>query len=259
MNKRIAFLLQTNYVLHLTTPVAYYARSRGFDIVDCTSTVDFDIMSREDWSAYDLVIPYGSVQLANRFMDTPLGFHIKHQENGFSTDHWMSIYGELALNHAGHTMLAKDVLAHIEQHGSVHVRPNSVSKAFIAALFDKQFWVKHSAERNVDDDLLVFVSPPKVLEREYRCWVIDGKVIEISQYLVHGKLDKALCEDPEVHMAAQAMAEVYQPANAFVMDLVKTPEGYKLIEFNGFHGAGWYSGRVDKIMDAYIEHVEKMA
>ena len=256
--KKIAFLLQTNYVLPLTTPVAYYARKRGFDVVDCTSSKTFDVMGREDWSRYDFVIPYGSVQLAERFKDTPLGFHIVHKKNGFDTDHWMSIYGELALNHEGVVMPATDLLTHLETHGPSHARPNSESKAFIATVFNPDSWIKHAQERNVRDDLQVFVSPPKKLEIEYRCWVIDGKVIEISQYLVNGELNKELCEDRSVHETAQFFANVYQPANAFVMDLAKTPDGFKLIEFNGFHGAGWYSGRIDKILDAYIAHIQSI-
>lgn len=255
MSKTVAFLLQTNYTLHLTIPVAYYAQARGHAVVDFTSDENFDIMGLErgHWDQYDLVIPYGSVQMLTRFRNTPLGHHIKYQPNGYSTEHWMTHFGERALNHQGKVMQAHEALAHLHAHERAHVRPDAEGKAFIAQLFDADSWLAHVAERNVRDDLSVFVSPPQVLEREYRCWVVDGNVVEISQYMEYGVFGKALVEDPVAHAGAQSLAEVYQPANAFVMDIVKTPEGFKLIEFNNFHCAGWYAGRVDRVMDAYLD------
>lgn len=251
----IAFLLQTNEVTRLTAPLADYARHGGYDIVDCTSRADLDIMSSAywvNWSDYDIVIPYGSVQLIRRFRETPLGYYITHLENGYSADTWIAMFGDKALNSGGQQMIAAEVAAHLEQHRSAHVRPMFEDKALLARLFTPDSWAEHREERVIRDDLDVFVSPPKVIEREYRCWIIGGEVIEISQYFEHGVLNKLLIEDPAVFDAARSLASIYLPAEAVVMDMAKTDEGFKFLEFNTFHCSGWYAGRVPKIMDAYI-------
>lgn len=256
----IAFLLQTNEVTRLTTPLADYARHGGYDIVDCTSRADLDIMSSAywvNWSDYDIVIPYGSVQLIRRFRETPLGHYITHLENGYSADTWIAAFADKALNSGGQEMKAANVAAHLNQHGSAHVRPMFEDKALLARLFTPESWAEHCGERIIRDDLDVFVSPPKVIEREYRCWIIDGEVIEISQYFEHGELNKVLIEDPAVFAAAQSLASIYLPAKAVVMDMAKTPEGFKFLEFNTFHCSGWYAGRVTKIMDAYVAWLQK--
>lgn len=98
----------------------------------------------------------------------------------------------------------------------------------------------------------MFVSQPKTIEREYRCWVIVGKVIDIRQYMIDGKVEVAQVEDPSVYAVAQSMADVYVPSNAVVMDMAKTPEGLKFLEFNRFHSSGWYGDTAFKVMGVYV-------
>ncbi|MBB4866904.1 hypothetical protein HNP46_005811 [Pseudomonas nitritireducens] len=255
MKPKIAFLLQTNYVTRLTTPVGYYAQLNGYDIVDCTAAKDLDIMDLADWSQYDLVIPYGSTQLNQMFRECALGAYLQFEEGAYSTDTWMKKFGSLALNSAGRTMQAWEVFEHLERHPNAHVRPNFETKALLARVFDKQTWRHHCIERNVRDDLEVFVSPVREILAEYRTWVIGGEVVEVSQYLKAGVLETARIEEGAVHDAARRLAEVYLPDHAQTMDVALTPEGYQLIEFNGLHGSGWYAGNVHKILDFYVQNL----
>jgi hypothetical protein len=254
MKRSIAFLLQTNYIERVTAPVGYFAQNAGYDIIDCSSSADFDVMNcGVDWSQYDLVIPYGSIQFIRLFMESPLGAQFPSDEHGYSADFWMEKFGALALNHGGLQMIAGDVLEHLEAQGSAHVRPTSLDKALIARLFTPESWQAHCAERHIPDNLDVFVSKPKVIEREYRCWVIEGKVLEIRGYMINGKVETFEVDDPEIYAAAQALADVYVPSNAVVMDMAKTQDGFKFLEFNRFHSSGWYGDTAFKIMGAYVE------
>lgn len=253
MKRSIAFLLQTNHIERVTAPVGYFAQYAGYDVIDRTVTKDFDVMDcGVDWSQYDLVIPYGSVLFIGLFAKSPLGAYIPSDANGYSADAWMEKFGHLALNHDGHNMKAGQVLDHLIANGTAHVRPTSLDKALIARLFDVQSWLTHRGERHIPDDLEVFVSKPKTIEREYRCWVIDGKVIDIRQYMINGKVETAVVEDQSVYAAAQSMADVYVPSNAVVLDMAKTPDGFKFLEFNRFHSSGWYGDTAFKVMGAYV-------
>jgi hypothetical protein len=258
MKPTIAILLQTNYIERVTTPVGWFAQYAGYDVIDRQSNEDFDVMNcGVDWSQYNLVIPYGSIQFIRLFMASPLGAQFPSDEHGYSADYWMEKFGALALNHGGLQMTAGDVLKHLETHGSAHVRPTSLDKALIARLFTAESWQAHGAERHIPDDLDVFVSKPKVIEREYRCWVIQGKICEIRGYMIDGKVETFVVDDPEIYAAAQTLADVYVPSNAVVMDMAKTPDGFKFLEFNRFHSSGWYGDTAFKIMGAYVEMLKR--
>ncbi|MHD0644945.1 ATP-grasp domain-containing protein [Pseudomonas aeruginosa] len=252
MNSRIAFLLQTNYVIRLTTPVAWYARHNGYDVIECFMNEQRELVVLGDLSQYDLVVPYGSIKMMREFCKLPAGHHIQYAEDGMDATLWMKHFGELALNYAGQSMLAGDVSAYLELNSKAHVRPQNENKAFIAKLFDKESWREHAEQYRVRAELPVFVSPPREIIREYRTWVIAGKVVEVSQYIEHSKLSLKLIEDGPVHEAAQRLADIYLPGHAVSLDVAETPEGYRLIEFNPFQSCGWYEGRVDRIFDHYL-------
>jgi len=258
MKRSIAFLLQTNYIDRVTAPVGFFAQSAGYDIVDRTCNAEFNVMNcGVDWSQYEMVVPYGSVQFIRYFENSPLAHYIKSDPDGFSAQAWMEIFGELALNHGGLEMKAGDVHDYLVAHESAHVRPTSVDKAIIAKLYSADTWLAHSAERFIPEDLDVFVSAPKVIEREYRCWVVAGKVVEARQYMVKGNIEVGAVDESAVYEAAQALADVYVPSDAVVLDMASTPEGFKFLEFNRFHSSGWYGNTAFKVMGAYVAMLEQ--
>lgn len=137
MKRSIAFLLQTNYIERVTAPVGHFAQYAGYDVIDRTVTKDFDVMDcGVEWSQYELVIPYGSVQFLSQFTHSPLGAYICKDEKGFSADVWMEQFGDIALNQGGLNMKGAAVLNHLKVVGTAHVRPTSVDKALIAKLFN---------------------------------------------------------------------------------------------------------------------------
>lgn len=206
-----------------------------------------------DWSQFDELVLFGSVQFLRQIRDTPLSRHAHYDEASFDTSLWIEIFGEHALNHDGKVMKACDVAHYLEANSTAHVRPNSEDKAFIAAAFTPATWANHSQERNVRADLDVYVSSIKKIDAEYRCWVIDGKIVEISQYRKNGGNAISRILDADIHSAAKEMSNIYLPADAVVMDIAATPSGFKLIEFNPIHCAGWYAADAVGILDAYVK------
>ena len=253
--KKPVFFVQNNYVEHLTIPVSKFAHTQGYALEDRSSTTEFNPDDCwVDWDQYHPVLPYGSVQFVRKLKKSPrLGRYMMYSEEAFSTAHWSGIFGARAVNHRGMLVAVAGVPALLQNGQKLHVRPDREDKAFVAAVFDASGWERIREERNLSPNLLCWAAPVVTLHGEWRCWVIGGKVIEISQYRDEGKSHRVLETRPELHAAAQALADIYLPAPAVVLDMAATDEGFQLLEFNPIHGAGWYADRVDYVLQYWLD------
>lgn len=222
--------------------------------------MQFDPMNTDvDWSKYDIIVPYGSVQFARLCREKGLGDHVFYSEEGFRTDSWIEKFGPRALNYTGTLMKASEVFEHLGHAKEAHVRPNHVDKAFVAAVFDQASWDAIRRERNIDDDLEVFVSPPMHIDAEYRCWIIGGKVVEMAQYRQDGEM---LIQPVDLTIKAwvtevENLAAIHTPDEAVVMDIAQVGNEMFFLEFNSIHSSGWYNADIDHIWDEYIAWLSK--
>lgn len=256
MNKSIAFLVQNNHVLFNSIPVAQYALRNGIELLDRSSSQQFDPMNTDvDWSKYDIIVPYGSVQFARLCREKGLADHIFYSEEGFRTDLWIEKFGTKALNYTGTLMKASEVFEHLGYAKEAHVRPNHVDKAFVAAVFDQAGWDAIRQERNIEDDLDVFVSPPMHIDAEFRCWIVDGVVFEMSSYRQNGEMfvERVVNLDGNIVRLAQELADVYLPDRAVVMDIAVRGSEVYFLEFNSIHSSGWYAADINRVWDRFID------
>jgi hypothetical protein len=253
--KKPVFFVQNNYVQRLTIPVAQFAHAHGYALEDRSAHSDFNPEDCGiDWNQYHPVLPYGSVQFMRCLKDSPqLGRFILHSEDAFSTEHWAGVFGERAVNHRGRLVAAGDVAALLQNGQKYHVRPDRQDKAFIAAVFDSASWQQECDKRNISPELPCWASPVVALHGEWRCWVVGGKVVDISQYRKEGQPHRVLETCPDIHSAAQALADIYLPAPVVVMDIAATDEGIQVLEFNPIHGSGWYAARVDFVLESWLQ------
>lgn len=250
----LCFFLQNNHIERLTIPIALHARERGYGLEDRSSHQDFDAdQCGIDWSQYETVIPFGSVQFIRSLKRSSIGQFVMHDEAMFGTSVWSEIFGQDTLNADGFCIDAAQVPQLLAQRGRMHLRPDSVDKAFIGAVHDVESWTALLSNRRIDDDLVCFASPLKTIEHEWRCWIIDGQVVEISRYMTLGKLDTQSENTPELFEAAQVMANRYLPAPCVVMDMALCEGSYKLLEFNPIHCSGWYKADVSKVLDLWAQ------
>lgn len=255
MTKSIAFLVQNNHVLYNSIPVAQYALRKGFDLLDRSSSVQFDPMNTDvDWSKYDIIVPYGSVQFARLCREKGLGDHVFYSEEGFRTDSWIEKFGPKALNYTGTLMKASEVFEHLGYAKEAHIRPNHVDKAFVAAVFDQESWDAVRQEKNIEDDLEVFVSPPMHIDAEFRCWIVGGKVVEMSSYRQNGEMfvERVVDLNRNIVKLAQNLADVYLPNQAVVMDIAVSGPDVYFLEFNSIHSSGWYAADINHVWDEYL-------
>lgn len=138
-------------------------------------------------------------------------------------------------------------------------RPTRDTKVFSGGLFTTDSWnewVKTTVDadivKNITDETRIFVAPLKsFIQKEIRCWVVDGKVITISQYKRGDKvIQQNYDHEQEAIDFAQKMADIYCPSLAFVLDICLYQDEYKVVEINCMNCAGFYDANMSKLIQS---------
>lgn len=143
--------------------------------------------------------------------------------------------------------------------GHRFIRPVSDGKAFVGEVIGGQqyeTWRDAILALHIDTfaSTPVLVATPKVLQLEYRFFVVEGKVRSGSLYHAGRHLMyRALEPDNEIDTGAwdyaQARVDQWQPDAAFVIDVAyMQDETYKVIELNCLNGAGFYHSDIEAVL-----------
>ena len=87
-------------------------------------------------------------------------------------------------------------------------------------------------------------------------FVVGGNVVTGSLYKQGNVVRSEELVDRDVLYYTARMAHRWEPAEAFVIDIAKTSDGFKVIEINNINSAGFYAADCQKIVAA-IEDLEK--
>ncbi|HET8687954.1 MAG TPA: ATP-grasp domain-containing protein, partial [Methanosarcina sp.] len=137
------------------------------------------------------------------------------------------------------------------------VRPIHDSKVFAGGIFFKEDlneW-RHKVcvlEEDYGDSLnkntIVQIASLKNIFSEYRFWVVKGKIITSSLY----KMGKSVIysnQVPEfVTRYVEECIQIWQPHEAFVIDVADTEEGMKIVEINTLNSSGFYAADIQKLV-----------
>jgi hypothetical protein len=219
-----------------------------YEVVDLTDKLICET-ERKD------VFPFGSVKLArlSAEMDWQPGsfYGGNHDYNVYS-----KFYQENLLNYDSVIQEVGESLDWFPGEMKF-IRPCKDSKAFTGALFTKIKWEDLVERSQLPDsksiiklDTQIQISSPKLIYKEARVWIIDGKIVTQSYYRFNSNIQWSEDVDPEGLDFAQQMADLYQPAEAFVMDICLTPDDWKIVEINCINCAGFYQGDLQKIIIA---------
>ncbi len=199
---------------------------------------------------------WGSVNMATRIKSKKFNPGSMHNEN-----HDMEIYGA----HYGDNMLNSDGITvdfGDELPESVpftfFARPTRDSKMFSGQLFTKdkyKQWQNEIADSNLVQGLKkqsrILVAPLKQTTEEIRTWIVDGKVVTLSRYRQGEKLSVENYDNHlEAKAFAQSMADIFCPAEAFVLDVCLWEDKWKVVEINTINCSGWYDCDMSKLIQA---------
>lgn len=135
------------------------------------------------------------------------------------------------------------------------IRPTKDTKMFSGAIYSRENWDKYVNTVKENDAIeyvdKIMISSLKNIHQEIRCWVVGGKVITTSQYKLGYRITYQNMDwDEEVTQYAQQMVDIYQPARAFVLDICRTENGFKIVEINCINSAGFYDMNAQKLLIA---------
>lgn len=258
-------IVQNNWVLYLTAPLALAARERGVDMRDISSGSDgvpADILEGGPWSP---IFVMGSVRFAQMAATskTPLSDWIFWTDTNYDPAVWTAMLGDSYINSGGAAMRLHDFLA--LEADAKHVRPRSAVKIIVAkershsaagqrSLAGLVIKPDQMAQLEPDPEIPVWVSPVREINAEIRCWMIAGRVAAASTYRINGEL-LLQREHPLIDEGcklAVALHRRWHPDRHYVVDLAKTPLGWKVVEYNPMHSCGWYDVDAGTVLDAFL-------
>lgn len=169
-----------------------------------------------------------------------------YDEGRFSYSSLWNRYGDHLLNNTGRLMTVTQFL---DLEGpwdeEMFVRPMLDSKSINGGVRTRREWVRllgaelgYGAGPILTTELIV--SRPKVIEAEWRTFIVDGAVVASSRYRLNGHLSLEEGCPEEVRRFATERAAEYAPAPVFALDVAATPDGLRVVETGTFGCAGLY-------------------
>lgn len=140
-------------------------------------------------------------------------------------------------------------------------RPCEDTKTFTGRVFTKEQWndfkfdfFKSGQESSLNENTEIQISSVKQVTKEFRFWIVDGKVVTGSLYRNGYWVNYSNIVDEGALEFCKSMVQIYQLADAFVMDicevLIDEIPKYKIIECGCINSAGFYKANMPKLIEA---------
>jgi hypothetical protein len=176
----------------------------------------------------------------------------------FRHEAWLSGWGRNnLLNGNGYVARFGDPLPFTLDCVKIFIRPCEDLKAFSGHVIEAgnlRDWQKRVRDGEVStralqlsSDTKIVIAPVHNVLREWRFFVVGGKVITGSQYRTYfstyADRSAGITADvpADVTTFAQAMADRWSPAACFVLDVGEISTGLRVIEANCLNGSGLYA------------------
>ena len=148
----------------------------------------------------------------------------------------------------------------------IFIRPDSGAKTFTGQILkreemDKEFKLFESYAGKPLDQILTIISTPKLINKEWRFVVVDGKVIAQSQYRdnversirgQNSEIEAVIKEGSSVDahiLASKIAADPWQPDRAYTLDICSGSDNrVYLLEANSFSCSGLYECNPEPII-----------
>lgn len=256
--KKLCWILQTNFVKPAVVKAIQSALEMGGIGCQEVKIIPFsDDLPELDIQADVFYVVYGSTTLIlNAAKDERLRAGVFLDPKQFNTENYIRHWGKRMLNADGRieTLAGFANEAH-DPASKWFVRPNEDDKAFSGAVMKfeevKQFSKNLEDSNNplLTQETLISVCLPKAIEKEWRHFIVDKKVVSSSRYMLYGELNISGEDIPEalIHFVEES-CRIYAPHDIFVMDTALSGEDFRIIECNCFNGTGFYDHDITAIV-----------
>lgn len=206
------------------------------------------------------LVAYGSTSLRKIAIQKKWDPGVFFDYTAFTHPSWVEHWGSHMLNYNAQVLKFRD----ISFTGTKFIRPIDDLKTFSGhVVYEGQFkewqdrilWLEAT---ELSPEHLCVVADVIPMIREYRFFVVDGKVVTGSQYKINERVFTNARVDEWIWDYAQARVDEYQPAAGFVIDVAMIPNNeLKVIEVNCLNSSGFYACDVSKIVQAVADHYDK--
>lgn len=155
----------------------------------------------------------------------------------------------LMFTHDGAVASARDVLADFE--GPLFVRPDEDSKLFDGGVFADAAQLRAAIGANLD--VPVVRGAPAPVDAEWRCFVVNGRVVDASEYRRAGQPSLHRGAPPRVLDLVEAAAARWLPAQVTCIDIASSGDRFGIVEANCFSAARFYAADAETILRAVHE------
>lgn len=209
-------------------------------------------------------ICFGSYSMkyeAERLNLTPGVFDLESQDFNVQIKYWK----DHMLNHDSKIYKLKDntIINDWDDDELKFIRPINDSKAFSGTLYsmdDFLTWQTNICDLQLDfgdivtPDMLIQIARQKEIWKEHRFWIVNGEIITASTYNIGGKSVYKEVIDDNLFEFVYDKIRLYQPHNAFCIDVAETPNGLKIIEINTLNSCQFYAADLQKLIIALEEN-----
>jgi hypothetical protein len=218
-----------------------------------------EIVGLEDYDISGKVIAYGScklVKLVSELGLRPGVFFDYSTFNAMAWKHFLHIHMANYFSFHSVETLCHDSLRDIGAKDAHFVRPVMDLKLFSGSVkpegqtFDDFFAEKLQGELRHHKATLVGVAKPQAIEGEWRCFIVNRKLVTGSQYRINGELkpDPSLPEGLRAFVAS--ICEKWLPHDHCTLDVAMIGGEFMVMEFNCINASGLYKADAEKLVDA---------
>jgi hypothetical protein len=212
-------------------------------------------------------IYYGSTTLMYNIyhqMNRPVGLFF--DEERFSMENYNKIWGDHMLNGPNDAKITTFKEFALEKHPEgqeFFVRPDADDKSFAGDV--RTFAeIKHLIEGGIkfdnvilNEDTKILVSTPYNITKEWRNYVVDGKVVTSSMYRKNFKLHKDGKDIPaDMIKFVEDRCKEYMPHACFAMDIALCGGDYYIIECGCLNSVGLYHSDIKKMIQEVTNYVK---
>lgn len=175
------------------------------------------------------------------------GWRVDWSADQYDRELWIQRCGDLMWNKDAQILTLSEALEAWTS-GPMHLCPSGADsgpKAFKGFFCDRSelaFELPRAGKGNIlDPSMRVALSPPDEPEREYRCVIIQGRLVAAGLYFENRSLVETTFAPPRVEAFANEAARVWLPGEFCVMDIAVKGDRMGVVEYNSLHSAGLYS------------------
>lgn len=213
-------------------------------------------------------IYYGGTTFMNNVyehLNKPLGLFYDEEE--FVMENYLEQWKDHMFNSES-TILKLSELENFKSEPDVNwfVRPNGDGKEFdgqvvlfkdLNPMFERM--VLNDDTNRITPDFKILLNPAYNIHKEWRNYIVDGKIVSSSLYRKNFKLNKSSTDIPTdmIEFVEKRISE-YKPHDNFAIDIASTHDGtYFVLECGCINSVGFYASDIKNYVKTVSEYISK--